>query len=142
MTHGIHGAHAIIFSKNADADRAFFRDVFKYRFADAGHGWLIFALPPAEVAFHPSDEGDVHKLYLMCGDVKALVADMNGRGVATSPLHEERWGILTEITLPSGGKLGIYQPKHASPLDARRAPRKKTAAKKSGSKKRAPPRHR
>jgi hypothetical protein len=114
----ITGAHAIIFSKDADADRAFFRDVLKYRFADAGHGWLIFALPPAEVAFHPADE-ESHELYLMCDDVNALVADMKKKGIATSPLHEERWGILTGITLPSGGKLGVYQPKHASPLNAK-----------------------
>jgi hypothetical protein len=120
----IHGAHAIIYSADADADRAFFRDVLKYRFADAGHGWLIFALPPAELAFHPSEKGGVHELYLMCDDVKALVADMKKKGVATTPLHEERWGVLTQITLPSGGKLGIYEPRHASPITA---PRKRAA---------------
>ncbi len=114
----ITGAHAILFSKDADADRAFFRDVFKYRFADAGHGWLIFALPPAEIAFHPSDENDKHELYLMCDDVNALVADMKKRGVETSALREERWGVITSITMPSGSRLGIYQPRHASPLDA------------------------
>jgi hypothetical protein len=111
----ITGAHAIIFSKDADADRAFFRDVLQYRYADAGHGWLIFALPPAEVAFHPADEGS-HELYLMCDDVKGFVAEMQKKGIATSPLHEERWGTLTQITLPSGGALGVYEPKHASPL--------------------------
>jgi hypothetical protein len=133
----ITGAHAILFSKNADADRAFFRDVFKYRFADAGHGWLIFALPPAEIAFHPSDENDKHELYLMCDDVNALVADMNERGVATAPLREERWGILTAITMPSGSKLGIYQPKHASPLDA--PPKAKRAKKRASAKKKTAP---
>jgi hypothetical protein len=128
----IHGAHAIIYSTNAEADRAFFRDVLKYRFADAGHGWLIFALPPAEVAVHPSESGGTHELYLMCDDVNALVADMKKRGIATSDLHEERWGILTQVTLPSGGKLGIYEPRHASPLAKKasgggRAAKKKAA---------------
>jgi hypothetical protein len=112
----IHGAHIILYSKDADADRAFFRDVLKYPSADAGHGWLIFALPPAEVAVHPSDENDVHELYLMCDDVQALIAEMKRKKVACSPVHEERWGSLTRITLPGGGTLGAYQPKHASPL--------------------------
>ena len=112
----IHGAHVIIFSKDADADRAFFRDVLKYPFADAGHGWLIFALPPAEVAVHPASKNDVHELYLMCDDVDALIADMKRKKVKCSPVHEERWGLLTSVTLPGGGKLGIYEPRHASPL--------------------------
>jgi hypothetical protein len=131
----IHGAHAIIFSKDPEADRAFFRDVLKYRFADAGHGWQIFALPPAEVAFHPSDKNDVHELYLMCTDVHELIAEMKSKSIPTTPVHEERWGFLTQVTLPSGSKLGIYQPKHASPLDTptpspRKRPSKKPAPKK------------
>ena len=117
----IYGTHAILFSKDADADRAFFRDVLKYKFADAGHGWLIFALPPAEVAFHPADESS-HELYLMCDDVKAFVDEMEKKGVPTTPLREERWGILTSMTLPSGAALGVYQPKHASPLAPPGAP--------------------
>jgi hypothetical protein len=112
----IHGAHVILYSKDADADRAFFRDVLKYPFADAGHGWLIFALPPAEVAVHPADKNDAHELYLMCDDVKALVAEMKSKKIACGPVSEERWGLLTHVTMPGGGKLGIYQPKHASPL--------------------------
>ena len=112
----IHGAHVIIYSKDADADRAFFRDVLKYPSADAGHGWLIFALPPAEVAMHPSDENDVHQLYLMCDDVHALIAEMTAKNVRCSAIEEARWGSITHVTLPGGGKLGIYQPKHASPL--------------------------
>ncbi len=112
----IHGAHVIIYSKDAEADRAFFRDVLKYPFADAGHGWLIFALPPAEVAVHPSDKNDVHELYLMCDDVHALIADMKSKKVACSPVHEERWGSLTHVTLPGGGKIGVYQPKHPLPV--------------------------
>ncbi len=134
----IHGAHAIIYSKDAEADRSFFRDVLKYRFADAGHGWQIFALPPAEVALHPSEENDVHELYLMCRDVYELIAEMKSKGVATTPVREERWGLLTQVTLPSGSKLGIYQPTHASPLDARapsprRRPAKRAAPKKKTS---------
>ena len=112
----INGAHIIVYSKDADADHAFIRDVLRYPYADAGHGWLIFALPPAELAFHPSDENDVHELYLMCDDVHLLIAEMKAKNVACSPVHEERWGSITQVTLPSGGKIGIYQPKHASPL--------------------------
>jgi hypothetical protein len=112
----IHGAHVIVYSKDADADRAFFCDVLRYPFADAGHGWLIFALPPAEVAVHPGDEGGRHELYFMCDDVHAFVAEMTAKGIACSAVHEERWGSITEVTLPGGGRLGVYQPKHASPL--------------------------
>lgn len=139
----IHGAHVILYSKDADADRAFFRDVLKYRHADAGHGWLIFALPPAEIALHPSDDGDSHELYLMCDDVHELIAEMKRQGIATSPVHEERWGVLTQVTLPSGSKLGIYQPKHASPLDAPAArARKRALHKKTAPKKKAAPKKR
>jgi hypothetical protein len=116
LTAMIHGAHVILYSKDANADRAFFRDVLKYPFADAGHGWLIFALPPAEVAVHPSDANDVHQLYLMCDDVHAFIAEMKELNVACTSIHEERWGSLTSLILPGGGKLGVYQPKHASPL--------------------------
>src|SRR3954463_10223850 len=98
----INGAHVILYSKNAEADRAFFKDVLQYEHADAGHGWLIFALPPAEVAMHPSDKNDVHELYLMCDDVHAFIADMKTKNVTTGPISEERWGSLTHITLPSG----------------------------------------
>jgi hypothetical protein len=112
----IYGAHVIIYSTNAEADRAFFRDVLKYPAADAGHGWLIFALPPAEIAVHPSDENDVHEFYLMCDDVHSLMTEMKAAKVECSPIHEERWGSITRLTLPGGGKLGVYQPKHASPL--------------------------
>ena len=115
----IHGAHVIIYSKDAEADRAFFRDVLKYESVDAGHGWLIFALPPAEVAVHPSEENDVHELFLMCDDVQARIAEMKKKKVECSPLDEQRWGSITRLTLPGGGKLGIYQPKHASPLKVR-----------------------
>jgi hypothetical protein len=115
----INGAHVIIYSKDADADRAFFRDVLRYPSVDAGHGWLIFALPPAEVAVHPSDENDVHELYLMCDDVNDLIAEMKKQNVTCSPVDEQRWGSITRLTLPGGGKLGIYQAKHPSPLKAK-----------------------
>ncbi len=114
----IHGAHVIVYSKDAEADRAFFRDVLGYPFADAGHGWLIFALPPAEVAVHPSDANDVHELYLMCSDVHALIETMKTKNVRCSAVEEQRWGSITRVTLPGGGKIGIYQPKHPSPLPA------------------------
>ncbi|HVW29138.1 MAG TPA: hypothetical protein VHC69_27420 [Polyangiaceae bacterium] len=112
----IRGAHVIIYSKDADADRAFFRDVLNYESVDAGHGWLIFALPPAELAVHPSDENDTHELYFMCDDVHAFVADMTKRGVACTAVEELRWGSLTRVALPGGGKIGVYRPKHGSPL--------------------------
>jgi hypothetical protein len=113
----IYGAHVIIYSKDAEADRTFFRDVLGYQYADAGHGWLIFALPPAEVAVHPSDDNDAHELYLMCDDVHALIASMKAKNVACSPVEEQRWGSITRVSLPGGGKIGVYQPKHPSPLE-------------------------
>jgi len=117
----IHGAHVIISSTDADADRAFFHDVLKYESVDAGHGWLIFALPPAELAVHPSGENAAHELFLMCDDVEAFIAEMKQKQVACSPVDEQRWGSITRLTLPGGGTLGVYQPKHASPLKARSA---------------------
>ena len=114
----IFGAHVIVYSKDADADRAFFRDVLKYPSVDAGHGWLIFALPPAEVAVHPSDDNDAHELYFMCESVKAFIAEMKAANVACSPVEEQRWGSITRLTLPGGGKIGVYQPKHPSPIRA------------------------
>ncbi len=109
------GAHSIIYSRDADADRAFLRDVLGLPNVDSGGGWLIFGLPPAEVAVHPSDENDVHELDLMTDDVEAMVASMKAHGVPTAPISEQRWGMLTQVTLPGGGKLGIYQPRHPSP---------------------------
>ena len=111
----IYGAHAIIYSQDAEADRAFFRDVLGYPFEDAGHGWLIFALPPAEVAVHPTESGGKHELYLMCDDVAALVARMEERSVGCEPVQNLGWGLLTHLTLPGGGKLGVYQPRHERP---------------------------
>ncbi len=121
----ITGAHAIIYSTDAERDRAFLRDVLGFPHVDAGDGWLIFALPPAEVAIHPGDENDRHELYLMTDDVKALVASLREQSIAATPILDRGWGLLTQVTLPGGGQLGVYQPRHASPprrvRDAKRA---------------------
>ena len=109
------GAHVIIYSTNPEADRAFLRDVLKLPYVDVGDGWLVFALPPAEIAVHPSDHNDVHELYLMCDNVRELVAEMQQQQVVCTEVHDAAWGLLTHVTLPSGGKLGIYQPRHSRP---------------------------
>lgn len=109
------GAHSIIYSKNPEADRAFLRDVLKFPHVDVGGGWLVFGLPPAEVAVHPSERNDVHEFYLMCKDVNAFVAAMGGRKVTCSPVQNQGWGLLTKVSLPGGGTLGVYQPRHARP---------------------------
>jgi hypothetical protein len=109
------GAHSIIYSKDPDADRAFLRDVLKFSNVDVGGGWLIFGLPPAEVAVHPSDENDMHEFYLMCDNVEAFIAEMKKQKINCGPLHNQGWGILTQVILPGGGKLGVYQPRHARP---------------------------
>ena len=111
----ITGAHSIIYSTDPEADRAFLRDVLKFPHVDVGHGWLIFGLPPAEVAVHHGEKNDVHEFYLMCDDIQAVTADLTARGTACAPLQDQGWGILSQITLPGGGKLGIYQPRHPRP---------------------------
>ena len=108
----IFGAHMIVYSKDAEADRAFLKDVLGFSSVDAGHGWLIFALPPAEVAVHPAEENDRHEIYFLCDDLKAEIATLIGKGVACSEVHEERWGSIARIPLPGGGKVGLYQPRH------------------------------
>jgi catechol 2,3-dioxygenase-like lactoylglutathione lyase family enzyme len=113
----IRGAHVVIYSVDAEADRAFFRDVLEYPFVDAGHGWLIFALPPAELAIHPAEADGGQELFLMCDDIEAFSARMSALGVTCSDLQTERWGLLTRLILPGGGVLGVYQPTHASPLN-------------------------
>jgi hypothetical protein len=124
------GAHSIIYSKNPDADRAFLRDVLKLTNVDVGGGWLIFGLPPAEVAVHPSEKNGVHELYLMYDDIEALVGEMQRRLIACSPVKDQGWGLLTEITLPGGGHLGIYQPRHARPPAMSAASARKTSSRK------------
>jgi predicted enzyme related to lactoylglutathione lyase len=116
----ITGVHAVIFTTDAERDRAFFRDVLEFSSVDAGGGWLIFALPPAELAAHPAEEGGGQELYLMCDDVHATVAELKTKGIAIArPISDEGFGLLTAIRLPGGGELGLYQPEHPSPLDAK-----------------------
>jgi catechol 2,3-dioxygenase-like lactoylglutathione lyase family enzyme len=114
------GAHVILYSRDAEADRAFFRDVLGFPHVDVGHGWLIFGLPPAEVAVHPA-EAPEHELFLMCDDLQAFIAEMKAKNVPCSEVHQQAWGALTNLTLPGGGTLGVYQPRHARPPGAARA---------------------
>lgn len=112
----IFGAHFIVYSQDAEADRAFFRDVLRFPSVDAGHGWLIFALPPAEAAFHPAESNGPHELYLMCDDLEAEIASLTAMGVACTPVQNERWGSITRVRLPGGGDIGLYQPRHPTAL--------------------------
>jgi catechol 2,3-dioxygenase-like lactoylglutathione lyase family enzyme len=145
----INGAHIVLYTKDPEADRAFFRDVLQLPSIDAGHGWLIFALPPAEAAFHgvkkesvekesaektsvedetvdiDKDENDAarndcHELYFMCDDLAATLRDLKKKNVPVSAVSEQRWGSLATLTLPSGGKVGIYEPKHPRPRQPKR----------------------
>lgn len=111
----ISGAHVVVYSKNAEADRAFFCNVLGFKSVDAGHGWLIFALPPAEAAFHPSDQNG-HELYFLCDSLKAEMASLAKKGVTCSEVQEARWGSITKMRLPGGGEVGLYQPKHPTAL--------------------------
>jgi predicted enzyme related to lactoylglutathione lyase len=109
----ITGTHAIIYSEQADDVRAFLRDVLGLNSVDAGEGWLIFALPPAEVAVHPTDGPSRHELYLQCDDINATVEDLKAKGVEFSqPISDQGWGLLTAVCLPGGAELGIYEPRH------------------------------
>ena len=109
----VSGAHVLIYSRDAEADRKFFKDVLGLDSVDSGGGWLIFALPPAEVAIHPTEEKDQHELYLLCEDIEATAAELEQKGVPLKrPFDEARWGRVTELTLPGGGRIGLYQPKH------------------------------
>ena len=108
----IFGAHVIVYSKDGDADRRFMRDVLGFSSVDAGHGWLIFALPPGEIAVHPAEENGKHELYFMCDDLEAEMAALAAKGVRCSEVHKERWGSITRIGLPGGGEIGLYEPKH------------------------------
>ena len=118
----INGAHVLLFSDDADADRTFLRDVFQWRGVDAGRGWMIFALPPSEVAVHPTEApaGESTELkaslYLMCSDVRDFIKEMEARSIACTSVVTERWGLRTSIRLPSGGQLGVYQPTHPTAI--------------------------
>jgi hypothetical protein len=109
----ISGAHMILYSTDPEADRAVFRDVLKFPAVDVGGGWLIFALPPAELAVHPAPDNDKHEIYLMCDDVADAVRTLQDHGIKCTPVSDQRWGLLTDLSLPGGGRLGLYQPKHA-----------------------------
>jgi predicted enzyme related to lactoylglutathione lyase len=115
----ITGAHAVVFSADAEADRAFIRDVLGFPHVDAGGGWLIFALPPAELAVHPAAEAPAagsQQLYLMCDDLDATLRELKARGVRVGgEIAEQSWGRVTTIALPSGGELSMYEPRHARP---------------------------
>ena len=110
----INGAHTIIYSSNPEADRAFFRDVLRFPHVDAGDDWLIFALPPAEVAVHPADASG-HELFLMCDDIAEFMREMTAQGIGCTPVQAQSWGQVTYLTLPGCGQLGVYQPRHARP---------------------------
>jgi catechol 2,3-dioxygenase-like lactoylglutathione lyase family enzyme len=111
------GIHAIVYTRDAKADRAFFRDVLGFDAVDAGGGWLIFKLPPAELAAHPAPASGRHELYLMCDDVRATLDELRARGVeVVTDVSEQGFGLMSTIRLPGGGELGLYEPRHASPV--------------------------
>jgi predicted enzyme related to lactoylglutathione lyase len=113
----INGVHAIVFSPQAEQVRAFFAEVLGLSSVDAGRGWLIFALPPAELAVHPTDGDPRHELYLMCDDIQATLAELRDKGVEVArDVTDQGWGLLAAIRLPDGGELPIYEPRHPSPL--------------------------
>jgi catechol 2,3-dioxygenase-like lactoylglutathione lyase family enzyme len=113
----ITGIHAVMFTSEADGLRAFLRDVLGLDSVDAGGGWLIFALPPAELAAHPSDGDPSTALYLMCDDIEATAAELEAKGVELArPVSDEGWGLVTAIRVPGGGELGLYEPRHPTPL--------------------------
>ena len=112
----ISGAHVIIYSTDPPADRAFLRDVLKFPHVDAGDGWLIFQLPPAELAVHPSDQNDKQELFLICDDIQGFIQEMTRHNIQYSQIQNQSWGQNTVISLPGGGQLGVYQPAHARPV--------------------------
>jgi catechol 2,3-dioxygenase-like lactoylglutathione lyase family enzyme len=113
----INGAHTIIYTKDADALRAFLRDVLELEHVDAGDGWLIFALPPGEIAAHPTDEVGHQELYFMCDDIETTVEELRTKGVEfAAPISDQGFGRLTAMKLPGGGEIGLYEPRHPTPL--------------------------
>ncbi len=110
------GAHTIIYSRDAAADRAFFRDVLELPFVDSGDGWLIFALPSAEAAVHPAEKNDAHELFLLVDDIRAFLSKMKEHKVACDEIQKRDWGLVTRVALPGGGHLGVYQPLHKRPV--------------------------
>lgn len=114
----INGAHIVIYSTDPDADRSFFKDVLGLPNVDVGQGWLIFGLPPAEIAVHPADQNNKHELYLMCESIGSCIDQLREKGIECGPIQDQGWGILTTVILPGGGKVGVYEPRHAKPNQA------------------------
>lgn len=111
----ISGAHVIIYSKDAEADKSFFRNILKLTNVDAGHGWLIFGLPHSELAIHPAADNDQHEMYLICDDIKKFVQQMSEDKITCGEIQDQGWGQVVQLTLPGGGKLGVYEPQHVRP---------------------------
>ena len=111
----ITGAHTIIYSSNPEADRVFFKTVLKLPNVDIGHGWLIFGLPPSEIAVHPSTENGLSEFFLLCDDINSFIKEMSKQKIFCTPLDSQRWGDIVYLTLPGGGRLGVYEPKHDRP---------------------------
>jgi predicted enzyme related to lactoylglutathione lyase len=112
----ITGVHAIVYAEDAEATRAFLRDVLELKSVDAGGGWLIFALPPAEIAAHPAATGGRHELYLMCEEIESTVAELKAKGVEfVRDITDEGFGLMTALKVPGGGELGLYEPRHPLP---------------------------
>ena len=109
------GIHLIIYSRNAEADKVFFKDILQLTHVDVGQGWLIFGLPPTELAVHPSETDDTHEIYLMCRNIQSFVRQMDKKKIPCSKIQDRGWGQLVQLTLPGGGQLGVYQPRHKSP---------------------------
>ena len=124
------GMHALIYSNKADETRRFFSDVLGFRSVDAGRGWLIFAAPPSELAVHPADEREFHELYLMCDDIEGTIAELRAKGVEAGPVHDQPWGRVTQVRLPSGQELGMYEPRHPTAIGWQ--PREDRAAEEHG----------
>ena len=111
----INGMHVVIYSRDAEADRDFIRDVLGFPSVDAGGGWLIFAAPPSGLACHPAEHNDKHEVYLMCDNVEMEVERLKQSRIKCGPISREQWGLLTTIKLPGGGRLGLYEPRHPRP---------------------------
>jgi hypothetical protein len=111
----INGAHVIIYSKDAEADKSFIKNILKFEYVDVNKGWLIFKLPPAEVAVHPSDENDLHEFFLMTDSLDSEIKALKKAGVECDSVTQQSWGRSTRLKLPGGGSLGLYEPRHARP---------------------------
>jgi hypothetical protein len=122
------GAHSIINSKKPELDKAFLRDVLGLPNVDAGHGWLIFGLPPSEIAVHPAEESGTHEMFFIVKDIKKFVSEMKKRKIKCGPTQELRWGILTQVTMPGGGKLGFYEARHPRPKAVKASTKKPAKA--------------